>query len=298
MFNSKFFVGSIVVSFGLALAGCQSPATSPKPSASATPVASASPSPTASPTATVLSTEAATYLKKVEDAAKSIIAKAVGGATEEGPRFVDTTSSTEGAYIELDGKLLIVLPEKAVTAKKTDANADAKVSDKAKAMADTLTTAAIKGDTVVKTYASGNASGRVGVLTNQVLADTKNWHTVSTLYDIVKDSKKIGEMKVHTFTNLFSGEKALEIEYSALEDVRIELGSTPVYLSKTSKEAPTAKRKLEKVATVNPAITFGDQTAYSFGVNGQTLAKVVIPDQNWDSILNSIEKIGKEATIK
>ena len=161
-------------------------------------------------------------------------------------------------------------------------------------MSDILATAAVKGETVVKKYTSGNASGRVGVITGQTLQDTKNWHTVSPMYDLVKDGKKIGEVKVHTFTNLYSGEKSLELEYSLLEDARIDVGSTPVYVSKTSKEVPTQKRKLEKVAASNPVLSFGDQTAYMFGMNDQTFKTVVVPDQNWDSILSSIEKIGKE----
>ena len=291
MFNSKFFVvGSFVIA--TMLFGCQSgPNTmvTPAPSASV----SASPSPSASPT-TAITTEAAQYLKKVEDASRTVIAKAVGSSIEEGPRFVDSSISTEGAYVELDGKLLIVLPEKATVAKKTDTSTDIKISDKAKAMSDILATAAVKGETVVKKYTSGNASGRVGVITGQTLQDTKNWHTVSPMYDLVKDGKKIGEVKVHTFTNLYSGEKSLELEYSLLEDARIDVGSTPVYVSKTSKEVPTQKRKLEKVAASNPVLSFGDQTAYMFGMNDQTFKTVVVPDQNWDSILSSIEKIGKE----
>lgn len=121
MFKVNFFAG-IVISF-LAIAGCQSPNVA-TPTASATPVASSSPAPSApsaSPTA-ALTSEAATYLSKVENAAKTVISKAVGNAREEGPRFVDSSISTEGAYIELDGKLLIVLPAKATIAKKNRCN--------------------------------------------------------------------------------------------------------------------------------------------------------------------------------
>lgn len=291
MFNSKFFAGIVLVG-GLIITGCQSGTPNQvKPSTPATPVASVSPSPSASPS-TESKSDADKHYESKKLMSATIVSKAMG-PTADGPRFIDTTVS-EGAVID-DGKQAVLwLPKGATTAKKVETDANVKISTKAQAIADTLTLSSVKGENFVKPFENGSTVGKLAVISGQQYKDLSNWYATGKLYNIMKGDKKIGEIKVNSITNIFTGSKTLEIVSSLLEDVRIEIGTTPVYLSKTSTEAPTKTTKLEKVATIDPMLSFGDDKSLKLENNGQLVSTVTITDVNLDQVLSSIEKMGKE----
>jgi len=293
MFNVKFLVGSIITTLWLTASGCSTPVGAGFPSPTPTISSSQAPSPSPSPSVPAnIKSEADKHYESKKLITATIVSKAMG-PTAEGPRFTETTVS-EGAVID-DGKQAIVwLPKGATTAKKVETDQNVKLSDKAMPIADALTLATVTGSNLVRGFENGSTVGKLAVISGQQYKDLSSWYATGKLYNIMKGELKIGEIKVNSITNIFTGSKALEIVYSLLEDVRIEVGITPVYLSKTSKEAPTKTTKLEKVAKVDPVLGFGDDKSLQLENGGKFFTTVEVLDVNWDQVLISIEQMGKE----
>lgn len=303
MFSFKSFVltSSIVIATMLA-SGCQSPNpnTVAKPSASATPVASASPSPLPSPSVSA-SPDSLSHKKIV--ATTTLIAN-FSGTAETVPGEIIKTSLKTGKIIDFGSLAIIGIPDGATEVEKIVADEKATIPSRLestrKVLSDSLEE---NGSKVIKFN-----GGRYATISNTAYTIDKNviahsfysnlsvWKASTKTFDLLKDNQKVGELTIHSKTDVWKGEKTFSLEFKTLREAKVNIGSTPVMLSVTPAET-TKTVEMGKVVEKNPKITFDDKS-WKIGFNDKVLENETIFDITFPIVLDTMEKVIEEMEAK
>lgn len=301
MFNVKFFVLTSSIVIATAISGCQSaPNTVAKPAPSAS--VSASPSPSPSPSA---STTPDSLSHKKVVAATTIVSK-FSGSGESTPGAMIENSSNTGKIIDLGSWAIIGIPDGATEVEKITSDEKATIPQKLEATRKVLSDALEENKPKVIKF----NGGRYGVISNTAYTISIDKSVIAhsfysnlaflkattKTFDLLKDNQKIGELKIHSTTDVWKQEKSFAIEYKTIREGKINIGSTPVVLPITPGDG-TKMLEMGKVVQKNPKLSFDDKS-WQLGFNNKVLSDEKVDDMTFPKVLDMMEEIIKEMEAK